>query len=116
MELCGQRRADPGLDRVDELLAAKAHIIFQRLFDAGAVTEVGQQLSELAVALEFALEQHAVEIEDDRLRCAHQSSNSAVPTRTAVAPSIAAALKSLDIPMLNVMTPCRRPSFASRAK
>ena len=47
---------------------------------------------EHAVALELALQQHAVEIEDDRLKVAHQSSNSAVPTRTAVAPSMTASL------------------------
>ena len=37
-------------------------------------------------------------------RVSVQSSNRAVPTRTAVAPSITAALKSLDIPMLSPVT------------
>jgi hypothetical protein len=68
--------------------------MLQRLFDAGPVAEIGQQLGKLFVALELAFEEHPIEIEDDRVEIAHQSSNRAVPTRTAVAPSITAALKS----------------------
>ena len=74
--------------------------MLDRVLDAGRMAELGQQLGEHAVALELAFEQHAVEIEDDRVEAGHQSSNRAVPTRTAVAPSITAALKSADIPML----------------
>ena len=73
--------------------------MFERLLDAGRVAELGQQLGEQPIAVELAFDQHAVEIENDRVGL-HSVSNSAVPTRTAVAPSITAALKSPDIPML----------------
>ena len=85
-------RTDPRFDCVDELLAAEAGIMLEGLFDGVPVSEVGEQLGELAVALELALEQHAVEVEYDRAQARHQSSNNAVPTRTAVAPSITASL------------------------
>ena len=90
MELGWQRPADTRLDRGDELRAREADESLQRFLDAGAVAEVGQKLGKHSIALELALEQHAVEIEDDRL--GHWSSNRAVPTRTAVAPSMTAAL------------------------
>ena len=90
--------------------------MFDRFFDAGAVAEVGQQLGEHAVALELAFQEHPVEVEDDRVELQHQSSNNAVPIRTAVAPSITAALKSADIPMLKPVTSWRRASLASKAK
>ena len=45
-----------------------------------------------------------------------QSSNKAVPIRTAVAPIITAGLKSPDMPMLSPVRPLSPASFASRAK
>ena len=62
----------------------------ERVLDGGRVAKLGQQLGELPVALELAFEEHAVEIEDDRIEAGHQSSNKAEPTLTAVAPSITA--------------------------
>src|SRR3954463_13834658 len=88
--------------------------MFDRLLDRVAVAEIGQQPGKLDIPLELALEEDAVEVEDDCVR--HQSSNNAVPTRTAVAPSITAASKSLDIPMLKPVTSWRRASFARSAK
>ena len=83
---------------------------------AGRVSKVGKQLGEQMVELELALKKHAVEIEDDRVERSMQSSNSAVPTLTAVAPSITAAWKSSDIPMLKPVTSWRRAILASSAK
>ena len=85
-----QRPAHPPFKRVEKLRPAVADELLDCVLDAGPVAEVGQELGEQAITLEFALEQHAVEIEDDSSR--HQSSNNAEPTRTAVAPSITAAL------------------------
>ena len=116
MELGRKRAADPLLDRGDELRPGKPDIMFDRLLDAGAMAKVGQQFGEQAVALELAFEKHAVEVEDDRVELQHQSSNKAVPTRTAVAPSMTARLKSADIPMLRPVTSWRRASLASSAK
>jgi NTP pyrophosphatase (non-canonical NTP hydrolase) len=84
------RGTDPGFDRGDEVAAAEAGEMGQRLLDTGRVAQIGEELGEMAVALIFALEKHAVEVEDDRLQDAAQSSNKAVPTRTAVAPSVTA--------------------------
>ena len=86
-----ERRADPRLDGIDELLTAETGVIFERLFDAVPVPQLGEQLRQLSVSLEFTFEKYAIEIEDDRLEIAHQSSNNAVPTRTEVAPSMTAA-------------------------
>lgn len=55
------------------------------------MAELGQQPRELAISLMFAFEENAIEVEDDRFGPGHQSSNNAVPMRTAVAPSITAA-------------------------
>jgi len=66
--------------------------MFERFIDAGAVAKVGKQLGDLPIAVELAFDEHSVEIEDDRIEADHWSSNNAVPTRTAVAPSITAAL------------------------
>jgi len=115
-ELLGQRSADPLLDRSEELRSGETDELAQRVLCRRLMAELGQQLGEHAIALIFAFEQHAVEVEDDRLRLGHQSSNRAVPTRTAVAPSVAAASKSADIPMLKPATSWRRPSSASNAK
>src|SRR5258708_16120207 len=84
--------ADALLDRVDELGAGEADIMFERFVDAGAMAKVGEQLGDLAVPVELAFHEHAVEVENDRLEPDHWPSNNAVPTRTAVAPSITAAL------------------------
>ena len=68
------------------------------------MAEIGQQRGKLPVSLELAFEQHAVEVEDNGVEQQpgglmsfdaivepqHQSSNSALPMRTAVAPSITA--------------------------
>ena len=108
--------SDPALDGIDEVAPGEARIMFDRFGDAGRMAEAGQQLGKMAVALELAFDEHAVEVEDDRVEVDHSSSNSAVPIRTAVAPSIIAASKSLDIPMLKAVTSCRRASFARSAK
>ena len=64
----------------------------------------------------LAFEQHAVEIEDESpSNLMHQSSNSAVPTRTGRA-SITAVSIIADMPMLSPATSWRRRSFASNAK
>jgi hypothetical protein len=73
-----------------ELRPAEADERPQRLFDARRMAELAQKLCEHPVALIFAVQEHAVEVENDRVEVAHQSSNSAVPTRTAVAPSMTA--------------------------
>ena len=91
VELGRKRAADPLLDRGDELRAGEPDIMLDRVLDAGAVAKVGQQFGKQAIALELAFEKHAVEVEDDRAELQHQSSNKAVPTRTAVAPSMTAA-------------------------
>src|SRR6185503_9534421 len=95
-----QLSADALLDRADEVAAGKARIMLDGVGHARGVSEVRQQVGKLPVALELAFDEHPVEIEDDGVEVDHWSSNSAVPTLTAVAPSITAASKSLDIPML----------------
>jgi hypothetical protein len=116
VEFGRERLADPLFDRGDELRAAQAHEMLDGFLGGGAMAEIGQQLGKQTVALELAFNEHAVEVEDDRVEVRHQSSNSAVPTRIAVAPSITAALKSADIPMLKPVTSWRRASLASNAK
>ena len=50
----------------------------------------GQEFGDLAIAVIFALDQHAVEVEQDRGELHARSPNKAVPTRTWVAPSVTA--------------------------
>ena len=63
---------DPPLDGGDEILAGEPHVILQRVLDAVPMPEVGEQLRELAIPLELALEEHAVEVEDDRAEVRHR--------------------------------------------
>ena len=58
--------------------------------DAGRMADRGQIVGDLLVAGPFAFEQHAVEIEDQRVELHVRAPNNAVPTRTWVAPSITA--------------------------
>ena len=94
VEVVGQRRADPAFDRVEERLAGQAHEIGDRLLDAGRMADRGQIVGDLGVAGIFAFEQHAVEIEDDGVELHARSPNSAVPTRTWVAPIMHRASRS----------------------
>lgn len=92
MEFGREPLSDALLNRVDELRSAEADIMFECFFNAVAVTKVGQQARELAISLELAFEKDPVEIEDDGARSPHLYSNNAVPTLTAVAPSMTASL------------------------
>ena len=71
---------------------AQAHELVHRLLDAGRMADRGQIVGDLPVAGIFALDQHAVEVEDDGIELHARSPNRAVPTRTWVAPIITARL------------------------
>ena len=92
MKLSRKRSSDATFDHFDDMPPGKARVMLDRFLERVRVAELGQQLRRQAVQFILAFEQHAVEIEDDRVKAGHQSSNNAVPTRTAVAPSITAAL------------------------
>jgi hypothetical protein len=60
------------------------------LFDAGRVAVAAQEIGDLRVARPLALQQDAVEIEDEAVEPQPRSPNKAVPTRTWVAPMVTA--------------------------
>ena len=62
-----QLAADPLLDGGDEVRPAEADIMAERVLDGVAMAEVGEQPGEDRVHLILAFEQHAVEVEDDRV-------------------------------------------------
>src|SRR5699024_7200331 len=115
MEFVRQLASDRGLNLADKITAAEAGKMLNRFPKRRRVAEVGQQPREHLIPLKLAFQEHAVEVEDDRV-VVHSSSNNAVPMRTAVAPSITAERKSPDIPMLKPVTSWRRASLASNAK
>ena len=88
-----------------------------RFLGRGRVAGPRQPFGDLPVAGIFAVDQHAVEIEQHRTE-PHQprAPNSALPTRTCVAPIITAVSKSSDIPIDKPSSPASRASFASSAK
>ena len=116
VEILRNGTPDPPLYGRKEVASVEAHEMFERLLDAGRVADAGQIFRDLEVTRIFALQQNSVEIEDDGVEPQRRSPNSAVPTRMCVAPIVTAVSKSADIPMLSQGTPCRRASFASRAK
>ena len=67
VELGGQRRSDAFLDRSGELASVEANIVTERILYAGLMTQLGQQVSDLTIALELAFEKDAVKVEDDGL-------------------------------------------------
>ena len=99
VEFWGQAAADVAFDRGDESGPAEPGEMGQGMLDARRVSEFGQEIREVTVARIFAFEQHSIEVEDQTF--GDHSSNKAVPTRIAVAPSFTAAAKSEDIPMLS---------------
>src|SRR5207302_1436145 len=68
VELGRKRPADPRFDRIDELPAAEADIMFDGFLRRRRVANPGQQLGEQLVALELAFEEDSVEVEDDRVK------------------------------------------------
>lgn len=64
--------------------------MLHRLLGRGRMPGAGQELGDLRIARIFALEQDAVEIEDEPVEVQRMSPNKAVPTRTWVAPIVTA--------------------------
>src|SRR6185437_11522878 len=108
----GNRPAQTVLDKLLQVGTGKASERSQHLLNARRRPETGQHLGNEPVQLQLAFEKDPIEVENDRVEAAHASSNNAVPIRTAVAPSITAGSKSLDIPMLSPWTSWRRASSA----
>ena len=94
VEACGDRAADPRLDRLAEIGAGETHEVRHRIFGGRRIARVGEPFGKLAVAGEFALDQHAVEIKQQTTRrhaaAPPRAPNKALPTRTCVAPIVTA--------------------------
>ena len=119
----GQRAADEILHTVEEVLAGQPHEAGHRFVRRDRMAVRGQEIGDMLVAEELALDQHAIEIEQQRVEIDHapasggvRAPNSADPMRTWVAPIITAVSKSSDIPMLRPVSPSSRASFAKSAK
>lgn len=68
----------------------EAYVALDRLLGRSGMPEVGQRLGEDGVGQDLAVDDDAVEIEDDGLEPQRRSPNKAVPTRTWVAPIMTA--------------------------
>ena len=75
-----------GLDRPVAVAPSKPGIALDRLFGRDGVAERGQRFGEGGVGDHLAVDDDAVEIEDDGVELQRRSPNKAVPTRTWVAP------------------------------
>ena len=116
VEIVRQRATDPCLDRADKVRPRQTHELCHRLLCRRWMADAGEIGGDLAIADQFALDQHTVEIEDDRGKLHARVPNKAVPTRTCVAPIITAVSKSPDMPILNPASPDSPASLASKAK
>ncbi|PAV68211.1 hypothetical protein WR25_03576 [Diploscapter pachys] len=94
VEACGDRAADPRLDRRAEIGAGETHEVRHRIFGGRRIARVGEPFGKLAVAGEFTLDQDAVEVEQQATRrhaaAPPRAPNKALPTRMCVAPIVTA--------------------------
>jgi hypothetical protein len=82
MKFIGQGTPNPCLHRFEEGPTGEAHELCHGLFDAGGMADAGKILGNLFVADILALDEYAVEIEDESAKPQLRSPNRAVPTRT----------------------------------
>jgi hypothetical protein len=79
------RPVDPALDRVDELRPGESHEVRHRFVGRRRMAGSGEPLRDVSVADRFAVDQDAVEVEQQRVErhaATPRAPNSALPMRT----------------------------------